>query len=221
MTSHGIGPTTDVTVNVTGTFTLPLHLQALESLEDPVLQEEIMKEATRLALAERLGGFDKIDITTKHRYGKPVCEARLDLADLYCGIANVQHAYEHAMTHILQLQEVVGTAAQKTGEEAPVASSVLAEVAALLQRAAEHPGEAPLVAAIRAAACADKQSSAHAASGEDDGDSTAVSSDGYRDPTADGYAPLLDCNDAEVDEMDGEEEEENREDMEAPLNDAH
>ncbi|RNF15464.1 uncharacterized protein Tco025E_05505 [Trypanosoma conorhini] len=202
MEGHGLGPTTDVTVNVSGTVTLPLHLQALESLEDPVLQTEIMQEAARLAIAEKLGSFEKMHVTAVHKYGNPICEARLDFAELCCAIANLQHAYEHAMTHLVQIQQMIDKGPTQTeeeklsGEEEEAAGTekVFAAIRQVLRHAMEEPGEAPFASVIRASA----RSNAAAGAGDlaDDADDAEVGFyDGVHDPEAEGYAPLLEHHD--------------------------
>ncbi|RNF02460.1 hypothetical protein TraAM80_06366 [Trypanosoma rangeli] len=205
MEGRGLGPTTDVTVNVSGTVTLPLHLQALESLEDPVLQTEIMQEAARLAIAEKLGSFDNMHVTAVHKCGNPICEARLDFAELCCAIANVQHAYEHTMAHLLQIQQIVEKRGKQTEEEKMSkeeeagTENVLADIRQVLRRALEGPGEAPFASAIRASTRTNTAAENEARS-DDDNDDGAGFYSGVCDPEADGYVPLLDHHDTASEE---------------------
>ncbi|EAN89415.1 hypothetical protein C3747_80g92 [Trypanosoma cruzi] len=221
MEGGGLGPKTDVTINVSGTVTLPLHLQALETLEDPVLQAEIMKEAARIAISEKLSGFDKMHITAAQRRGNPSCEATLEFADLCCAIANLQHAYEHAMGYFLKIQEIIDkkrtqlqeerlkkSEEEEEEEEEAGPEDVLADIHQLIRDALDGPGEAPFASVIRESAHKNTTVAAGSMADCDDGDGAADYYDDMHNPEAEGYAPLLDHTDTGLKEEVEEEEEE-------------
>ncbi|ORC89525.1 uncharacterized protein TM35_000123000 [Trypanosoma theileri] len=225
---NALGPTTDVTVHVAGTFTLPLHQQALETLEDPLLQSEIMQEAVRLAIAEKLGGFDNVNITTTHKGGKPIFEAHLQLADLCSAIANVQYAYKHAMTQMLRMQEMITETLQHDQEDedkkkdevkeekgegseeiskvmSEKNSEVLSKLVKMLEDTLEGPGESSLSAAIRTRMHSNNDDDNDNSMGNLDEDNC----EEYRDPEDEGYIPLLDDQESEPDNEDNDEDDNN------------
>ncbi|EAN77524.1 uncharacterized protein TEOVI_000407400 [Trypanosoma equiperdum] len=153
-----LGPTTRVTVNVTGTVTVPLHLNALESLDDAPLQEEIMREAVRLSLAEQLGGFDNFTVTSARKGGNHVCEARLDVGDLCSIIADVKNAYEHGERRLRELQQLITAIREQLKESGREGGSededitvpgIVKVVSDMVEDALRGPGESSLSAAIR------------------------------------------------------------------------
>ncbi|KAH9597583.1 hypothetical protein LSM04_004018 [Trypanosoma melophagium] len=204
---HGLGPTTDVTVRVTGSFILPLHLQALETLEDPILQSEIMQEAVRIAIAEKLAGFHNLNITTTHKGGKPVCEATLQLADLCSAIADVQCAYRHAVAQMVQMQEMITVALQQEkdtkkeeGKGSEKACEMLAKLAKKLEETLDGPGESSLSEAIRT-----RMQNNNDDDDNSNDDLAEGSYDEYRDPEDEGYMPLMDNNQSESDNENNDE----------------
>lgn len=217
MSGRGLGPATDVTVSVSATVTLPLHLKALETLEDAALEDDILKEAVRLAVAEKLGGFENMRVDVSHKHGKPSFEAKLEFADLCSAIVNAQHIYEHAMTQLLVIQEMIQ--AERTGQEQKAGkleencANVLASIDDVVQQALKGPGEAPFAAAIRECAQASSTTAGvgsddwKTSGGKNDDGGTATSSDDRSyDPLAEGYEPLLDHVDSESENREEEED---------------
>ncbi|GET88373.1 hypothetical protein, conserved [Leishmania tarentolae] len=54
--------TTCVHVDVKGSLDIPLHLNLLADLGDPTIEHEIIKEAVRIAVSERLGYFGGLEV---------------------------------------------------------------------------------------------------------------------------------------------------------------
>ncbi|CAG9573496.1 conserved hypothetical protein [Leishmania major strain Friedlin] len=62
---HGggrIAATTCVHVEVKGSLDIPLNLSLLADLGDPMVEQEIIKEAVRIAVSERLGCFGGVEV---------------------------------------------------------------------------------------------------------------------------------------------------------------
>ncbi|KAG8345167.1 hypothetical protein ERJ75_000464200 [Trypanosoma vivax] len=113
-----LGETTTVTVSVAGTTSVPLHLKVLESLQDASLQEEIKKEAVRLALVEKLGGFGGVSVVSANMAGEvPAYEAQLKLADLCSLISVMKDAHKQLETRLQQLNEAVSVFEQQLEAE--------------------------------------------------------------------------------------------------------
>ncbi|CAD2221032.1 hypothetical protein AGDE_14206 [Angomonas deanei] len=110
-----------VTVTVQGSLQIPLRLNMLQGLDDPLLENEILKEAIKVAVSEQLGYFDGMEITvTKPPTGghphpnrkkvtqpsKVAATATLDLQRLGHCIEQIQSAYDHVLHQANLLLEV-------------------------------------------------------------------------------------------------------------------
>nr|CCC93321.1 conserved hypothetical protein [Trypanosoma congolense IL3000] len=198
-----LGPATTVSVTVTGSMKVPLHLDTLHTLDDAALQEEIMREAVRLTLAENLGGFDNITVTSSRKKGQPACEAQLDLADLCALIANAKRTYEYGQQQLVGLRDLIATIHEQLKEGEATGSAdmkditvpaVLKALGELVEEAMRGPGEAPFAVAISNANRSDTKGEVDVVSSDSCG---AEGSDGdihTRNPKNEGYEQLPDSD---------------------------
>ncbi|KAL7700876.1 hypothetical protein NQL31_003823 [Lotmaria passim] len=63
-------PQTSVHVEVKGSLDIPLNLGLLSDLGDPLMEQEIIKEAVRIAVSEKLGYFDGMDVRLSSSGGR-------------------------------------------------------------------------------------------------------------------------------------------------------
>ncbi|KPA78286.1 hypothetical protein ABB37_06429 [Leptomonas pyrrhocoris] len=124
-----------VHVEVKGSLDVPLNFGLLSDLGDPMLEQEIVKEAVRIAVIERLGYFDSIDVRLSPSGGRErgpqsrpngqqqlapppmatrrgdapphYCEADIDLQRLGVCIEAIQKAYEDLLAQAYLVQEVL------------------------------------------------------------------------------------------------------------------
>lgn len=153
-------PTSYIKVDVAGTLLIPYDLELLQGLEDPVLEMEVLEESVRMAVSQRLGYFDRMDVqvdsvskslTQKSSPATMVrtCHAQLDLAALGGCIESMQKAYEHLLAHAKVLHEMLsaegvssteeGTSAV-TATEGPRSPPLTHEMLMVVERMLEQPG---------------------------------------------------------------------------------
>ncbi|XQJ26792.1 hypothetical protein NXY56_002763 [Leishmania guyanensis] len=68
-----IAATTCVHVEVKGSLDIPLNLGLLADLGDPMMEQEIIKEAVRIAVSERLGYFGGVEVQLSSSGGLEGC----------------------------------------------------------------------------------------------------------------------------------------------------
>lgn len=153
-----------LTVHVSGTVDIPLNASMLEDLQDTELAKDILRECARLGVAEKLGYFDAMTITTSdvplaassppsssplsdgvsHRTSSPqrlVCHAELDLEKLGHCLTAIQDAYNRMLEHAVALKELLA-AADVDGEESGKANSEAKETEETLRPPAALCGSA-------------------------------------------------------------------------------
>ncbi|CCW62962.1 unnamed protein product [Phytomonas sp. EM1] len=111
-----------VTVNVHGTLRIPLHLDLLKNLDDPLLEGDILKESIKIAIGEYLGWFNHVDITLGSdaapgvgpgRVTMKTCEAKISLEDLGIRIKAIQAAYDNVMRQVATLRDLLSLSQQE------------------------------------------------------------------------------------------------------------
>ncbi|KPI83897.1 hypothetical protein ABL78_7057 [Leptomonas seymouri] len=107
-----------VRVEVKGSLDIPLRLGLLSGLGDSMLEQEIVEEAVRIAVSEKLGYFDGIDVrfspngdlesvSPKTNGQQRHCEASVDLQRLGDCIVAIQKAYDGILAQVRVMQEVL------------------------------------------------------------------------------------------------------------------
>lgn len=86
----------EVHVTVRGSAVVPMASDLLKTLEDPVIEREIGSEAVRISLAQRLGGFDEMRVSSQG--APPQYVADVDFDGLCRCILNLQQEYDRVIT---------------------------------------------------------------------------------------------------------------------------
>lgn len=211
-----------VSIHVEGATTVPMRSSVLSCCDDTGLREEIFSAAAHVALAEKMGGFEGFTVASVGRAVPAPARtshalvATIDFAQLGGCIRQLQAEYDRVLALVEALQVPLGVVSTALATAAAAGYDVFLEAvdaaealrdgfrSVLRQEGSSAAGGAPLPDAAAAANGTNGEAS------DDDGrdpDDRREGGDYARDydPSALGYAPLLEATDAAVGDDDGDD----------------
>lgn len=111
----------EIVVHVSGTLRIPLESSMLESLREMELEDLVLRESVKLAVAEKLGGFDRLEVHLDCTSSPTTAHVDIPLEQLGDCILHLQSAFDRMVLQAKKLENLLEVV--KASEKAIAQSS--------------------------------------------------------------------------------------------------